>query len=84
MERFGETWKLRGKMKATLGIKTKLKVSWEVVGFLREKLEQVREFKSEDFQEQNNERIAREWQYNQLITQNQQIQAYQSQTIRAL
>ena len=71
-------------MKATLGIKTKLKVSWEVVGFLREKLEQVREFKSEDFQEQNNERIAREGQYNQLITQNQQIQAYQSQTIRAL
>ena len=43
-----------------------------MVGFLREKLEQDREFRSEDLQEQNNEREAREWQHNQLIIQNQQ------------
>ena len=55
-----------------------------MVGFLREKLEQDREFKSEDLQEQSNEREAREWQHNQLIIQNQQIQAQQSQAIQAL
>ena len=55
-----------------------------MVGFLREKLEQDREFRSEDLQEQNNEREAREWQHNQLIIQNQQIQAQQSQAIQAL
>ena len=47
-------------MKVTLGIKAKLKVQLEVVGFLGEKLEQDREFRSEDLQEQNNEREARE------------------------
>ena len=55
-----------------------------MVGFLQEKLEQDREFRSEDLQEQNNEREAREWQHNQLIIQNQQIQAQQSQAIHAL
>ena len=55
-----------------------------MVGFLREKLEQDREFKSEDLQEQSNERGAREWQHNQLIIQNQQVQAQQSQAIQAL
>ena len=55
-----------------------------MVGFLQEKLEQDREFRSEDLQEQNNEREAREWQHNQLIIQNQQIQAQQSQAIQAL
>ena len=55
-----------------------------MIGFLREKLEQDREFRSEDLQEQNNEREAREWQHNQLIIQNQQIQAQQSQAIQAL
>ena len=55
-----------------------------MVGFLREKLEQDREFKSKDLQEQSNKREAREWQHNQLIIQNQQIQAQQSQAIQAL
>ena len=55
-----------------------------MVGFLREKLEQDRKLRSEDLQEQNNEREAREWQHNQLIIQNQQIQAQQSQAIQAL
>ena len=40
-----------------------------MVGFLREKPEQDREFRSEDLQEENNEREARERQHNQLIIQ---------------
>ena len=55
-----------------------------MVGFRREKLEQDREFRSEDLQEQNNERKAREWQHKQLIIQSQQIQGQQSQAIQAL
>ena len=55
-----------------------------MVGFLREKLEQDREFRSEHLQEQNNEREARERQYNQPIIQNQLIQVRQSQAIQAL
>ena len=53
-----------------------------MVGFLREKLEQDRKLRSEDLQEQNNEREARKWQHDHLIIQNQQIQ--QSQAIQAL
>ena len=71
-------------MKVTLGIKAKLKVQLEVVGFLGEKLEQDREFRSEDLQEQNNEREARERQHNQLIIRNQQMQVQQSQAFQAL
>ena len=55
-----------------------------MVGFLREKLEQDREFRSEHLQEQSNEREARERQYNQPIIQNQLIQVRQSQAIQAL
>ena len=55
-----------------------------MVGFLRGKLEQDCEFRSKDWQEQNIEREAREWQHNQLIIQNKQIQAQQSQAIQAL
>ena len=55
-----------------------------MVGFLREKLEQDREFRSEDLQEQNNEREARERQHNQLIIRNQQMQVQQSQAFQAL
>ena len=55
-----------------------------MVGFLREKLEQDRKLRSEDLQEQNNEREAREWQHKQIIIQNQQIQSQQSQGIQAL
>ena len=55
-----------------------------MVGFHREKLVQDREFRLEDLQEQNNEKEVREWQHNQLIIQNEQIQVQQSQTIQAL
>ena len=55
-----------------------------MVGFLREKLEQDREFRSEDLQEQNDEREARKRQYNQPIIQNQLIQVQQSQAIQTL
>ena len=55
-----------------------------MVVFHREKLVQDREFRLEDLQEQNNEREAREWQHNQLIIQNEQIQVQQSQAIQAL
>ena len=55
-----------------------------MVRFLKEKLEQDPEFKSEVLQEQNNEREARERQHNQFIIQNQQIQAQQSQSIHVL
>ena len=55
-----------------------------MVGFLWEKLEQDSEFRSEDLQEQNNGRKAREWQHKQLIIQNQQTQGQQSQAIQAL
>ena len=55
-----------------------------MVGFLREKLEQDRKIRSEDLQEENNEREARKRQHNQLIIQNQQMQAHQSQAIQAV
>ena len=44
------------------------------IRFIREKLEQGREFRSEDLQEENNERDARKKQHNQLIILNKQIQ----------
>ena len=72
-------------MKVTLGIKTQQKVQFEgVVGFLREKFEQNREFRSEDLQEENNEMESRKRQYNQIIIQNQQMQVQQSQANQAL
>ena len=49
-----------------------------MVGFIRfiqEKLEQGREFRSEDLQEENNKREARKREHNQLIIQNKQMQA---------
>ena len=55
-----------------------------MVGFLREKLEQDREFRSEDLQERNDEREARKRHYNQPIIQNQLIQLQQSQAIQTL
>ena len=55
-----------------------------MVGFLREKLEQDREFRSEDLQERNDEREARKRHYNQPIIQNQLIQVQQSQAIQTL
>ena len=45
------------------------------IRFIRLKLEQGREFRSEDLQEENNEREARKREHNQLIMQNKQIQA---------
>ena len=44
------------------------------VRFIREKLEQGGEFRSEDLQKENNEREARKIQHNQLIIQNKQMQ----------
>ena len=55
-----------------------------MVGFLREKLEQDREFRSEDFQEKNNERETRKKWHNQLIIEIRQMQAQQSHAIQAL
>ena len=54
------------------------------IRFIREKLEQGREFRSEDLQEENNKREARKREHNQLIIQNKQMQAQQSQAIQAL
>ena len=45
------------------------------IRFIRLKFEQGREFRSEDLQEENNEREARKREHNQLIMQNKQIQA---------
>ena len=45
------------------------------IRFIQEKLEQGREFRSEDLQEENNERETRKIQHNQLIIQNKQMQA---------
>ena len=45
------------------------------IRFIREKLEQGGEFRSEDLQKENNEREARKIQHNQLIIQNKQMQA---------
>ena len=39
------------------------------IHFIREKLEEGREFRSEDLQEENNESEARKRRYNQLIIQ---------------
>ena len=55
-----------------------------MVCFLREKLEQDREFRSEGLQEENNERETRDRWHNQLIIQNRQTQAQQSHVIQAL
>ena len=84
MERYGETKKREVQDESGTGDKSSRSCSSEVVGFLREKLEQDREFRSEDLQEENNEREARKRQHNQLIIQNQQMQAQQSQAIQAL
>ena len=45
------------------------------IRFIQEKLEQGREFRSEDLQEENNKREARKREHNQLIIQNKQMQA---------
>ena len=45
------------------------------IRFIREKLEQGREVRSEDLQEENNEREAGKTEHNQLIIQNKQMQA---------
>ena len=85
MERFGETRKRKGKDESGTGDKKQSRsCRSEAVGFLREKLEQGREFRSEDFQGKKNEREAREKQHNPLMTKNKQMQAQQSQTIQAL
>ena len=55
-----------------------------MVGFLREKLSQDREFRSEDLQEENNEMEARKRQHSQLVIHYQQMQPQQSQAIRSL
>ena len=78
MGKFGKTKNVRGKTEVALGIKTVEGVvqKWLVfICFIREKLEQGREFRSEDLQEENNEREARKIQHNQLIIQNKQMQA---------
>ena len=80
MEEFGETWKRKGQDESNTGDENKVEglvKKWFV--FLKKKLEQDPEFKSEVLQEQNNEREARERQHNQFIIQNQQIQTQQSQ-----
>ena len=55
-----------------------------MIGFLREKLEQNREFRSQDLQEENNEMQSRKRPYNQIIIQNRQMQAQQSQAMQTL
>ena len=55
-----------------------------MIGFLREKLEQDREFRSQDLQEENNEMQSRKRPYNQIIIQNRQMQAQQSQAMQTL
>ena len=45
------------------------------IRFIREKLAQGHEFRSEDLQEKNNEIEARKRQHNQLIIQNKLMQA---------
>ena len=55
-----------------------------MVCFIREKFEQDRKFRSENLQEGKNEIEARERQHNQLMIQNQQMQAQQNQIIQAL
>ena len=49
-----------------------------MVGSLREKLEQCREFRSDNLQEEKNKRKARVGQHNQLIIQNYQWNAAKS------
>ena len=54
------------------------------INFIREKLEQACEVRSEDLQEENNESEARKRQHSQLIIQNKQMQAYPVDTGRKL
>ena len=75
---------VKGEMKVALGIETKQKVYFRSGWFSSRKIEQDGEFRSEGLQVENNEREARERQYNQLIIQNQQMQAQQSQAIQTL
>ena len=82
MERFGETRRRNGQDESDTGDKKQSRrCSSEVLRFSREKLEQDREFRSEDLQEQKTEREALE---NQLMIRNQQMQAQQSQAIKDL
>ena len=73
-ERFGETRKRKEKDESDTGNKNKAEgvvQKW----FLQENFEEDHEFRSEGLQEENNERKARKKQHNQLIIQNQQLQA---------
>ena len=68
----------------TLGIKTKKKFYFRIYWFSAKKLEQGLKFRSEDLQEESNERKAQHNQHNQLVIQSQQMQAQQNQAIQAL
>ena len=57
--------------------------SSEVVGFLQEKLEQDRKFRSENMLEESNDSEAWKKLQNQLIIKSQQMEAYQSQAFQA-
>ena len=88
IKRFGETKKREVQDESDTGNKNLVEgvvQKWLVfIRFIREKLEQSREFRSEDLQEENNEQEVRKIQHNQLIIQNKQMQAQQSQAIQAL
>ena len=64
-------------------IKNKVEVAVLSGWFSLRKLEKDREFRSEDLQEEKNEKQVWERQHNQHMIQNQQIQAQQSQAIQA-
>ena len=75
---FGGTRKRNEQDESDTGGKNRVEgCSTEVVGFLREELEQDLEFRSDGLQKEHNEKEARKKQRNQLIIQSQQSQQRQ-------
>ena len=87
MERFRETKNVRCKTKVALGIKTQQKMQfrsgWFLLVLFEKNLSKVKNLDQKTCKK-NNERQARKRQYNQLIIQNKQMQAQQSQAVQAL
>ena len=85
MGRFGWTRKGKEQDENDTGNKNKEEVLLQnLLVFCEKKLEQGLKFRSEDLQEESNERKAQHNQHNQLVIQSQQMQAQQNQAIQAL
>ena len=86
METFGDTRKRKELMEGGNEPKDKKckRSSSDMISFLREKMEMDNESKLLSLQNAREEREAREQQHKEVILQNQQLQAQQTQTLQVL